>query len=284
MKARGFTLLELLVVIVITGILASMLTVFLRPAIDSYLDTKRRANLTDMADTALRRMGQDIRTAVPNSLRVFGGSCFQLVPTIGGGRYRMERDTSFASPIGSAWLDLTQPLPTGPGASLSFDVFNRLAEAPAVNDWVVIYNQNPNDVYTGANRAQILGAFTPPPPPSGAAAGAHRIFIQPVAFPSGYDGGRFVLVRNAVQTVVYNYVPATRTLFRGNVPFSNNLTAVQCGAANQVVATSVDAAVFVYNPNQGATQQSGYIQMQLTLTDHGETISLAHGVHVENAP
>ena len=84
MKMRGFTLVELVMVIIITGVLAAALTVFMKPAIDSYFDTRRRADLTDMADTALRRMSQDIRSAVPNSIRSVTASCFQLVPTIAG--------------------------------------------------------------------------------------------------------------------------------------------------------------------------------------------------------
>ena len=47
MRTRGFTLVELVMVITITGILAASLTIFLKPVIDSYFDTRRRADLTD---------------------------------------------------------------------------------------------------------------------------------------------------------------------------------------------------------------------------------------------
>lgn len=81
--------------IVITAILAATLTIFLKPAIDSYFDTRRRVDLTAIADTALRRMAQDIRSAVPNSIRpgpgAYSTSCFQLVPTIAGGAAAWRR-------------------------------------------------------------------------------------------------------------------------------------------------------------------------------------------------
>ena len=64
----GFTLIEAIVVIVITGIIASMVAVFIRTPVDGYLDAERRAGLTDIADTAVRRMARDIRLALPNSV------------------------------------------------------------------------------------------------------------------------------------------------------------------------------------------------------------------------
>ncbi len=66
----GFTLIEMIVVIVITGIIAGVVAVFLKAPVQGYIDSARRAELTDIADTAIRRMARDVRTAVPNSVRV----------------------------------------------------------------------------------------------------------------------------------------------------------------------------------------------------------------------
>ena len=65
----GFTLIEAIMVIVITGILAGMVAVFIRAPIDAYVDSARRADLTDVADTAVRRVARDIGAALPNGLR-----------------------------------------------------------------------------------------------------------------------------------------------------------------------------------------------------------------------
>ena len=240
-----------------------------------------------MADTALRRIAQDVRSAVPNSLRVQGSSCFQLVPTITGGRYRMAVDTRFTGAGISAALDPTEPTP--PGATfMAFDVFNQMRTLPAANDWVVINNQNGSDVYTGANRSQVIGVATPAPSPSTVPAdqdmmGQHRIGIQPFAFAPGYDRGRFVVVPNASQTVIYSCNGST--LYRTVANFSNALTATACTNATQaIVAKNVKSCTFVYDPNQGATQQSGFLQMWLTLEDATEKVTMVHGVHVENVP
>ncbi len=283
MRARGFTLIELVIVIVITGILAASLTIFLKPVVDSYFDTRRRADLTDIADTALRRMAQDIRSAVPNSVRLPGVSpstCFQLVPTIGGGRYRVASDTVNDTPA---------PLPCAPSATCSapldvaqattvFDVLSPLATVPAQNDWIVIDNQNGGDVYAGTNTAQISAA--PATPRAGD--GLYRITIPGKQFPVGYGGGRFVAVANATQTVVYSCVG--NTLYRTVAAFGANLAATCALTTGAVVATDVAACTFVYDPSQGATQQSGFVWMRLELSRSGESVALAHGVHVDNVP
>ena len=280
MKARGFTLVELVMVIVITGILAATLTIYLKPAVDSYFDMRRRADLTDLADTALRRMAQDIRSAVPNSLRWVSASCFQLVPTTAGGRYRMASDT----------VNDSAPLPCTPSASCSapldtaqattvFDVLSPLATVPAKDDWIVIDNERADDVYTGTNRAQISAT---PSVPTRSSDALHRIQIASTQFPVGYDGGRFVVVANAAQSVFYSCVGGS--LYRTIAAFSANQATTCAATSGALVASDVTSCTFVYDANQGATQQSGFLWMRLQLARDGESVTLAHGVHVDNVP
>ena len=69
---HGFTLIEAIMVITITGIIAAVVAIFIRQPVDAYLDTARRAALTDIADTTARRIGRDLQGALPNSVRVDG--------------------------------------------------------------------------------------------------------------------------------------------------------------------------------------------------------------------
>ena len=68
-RARGFTLVELVVVITIAGIVGTMATYFIVNVMQGYQDQTRRAALVDAAESALRRMQRDVRRALPNSIR-----------------------------------------------------------------------------------------------------------------------------------------------------------------------------------------------------------------------
>lgn len=296
---RGFTLVELVMVIVITGVLAASLTIFMKPAIDSYFDTKRRADLTDLADTALRRISKDVRSAVPNSIRpVSGAGCFELVPTVAGGRYRMAPDTvndsgplcSPPSATCSAWSD-------GTSAVSALDVLTPLWDAAtspgaipvSVGDWIVIGNQNTGDVYSGNNRTRITAVDTPSP---NVDFGRHRLSFAAKQFPVGYDGGRLVVVPGNESAVFYSCVGAgvdsngngTGTLYRDAGYGFNAAAPTACRPGGAIVATDVAACTFIYDPNQGATQQSGFVWMRLVLQRAGESAALAFGVHVDNLP
>lgn len=179
----GFTLIEAVIVIVITGIIAAMVAVFIRAPIQGYVDSARRAEMTDSADTAVRRMSRDLHLALPNSVRIFGGATgtsVEFLQTRTGGRYRAD-----AGVAADDALDFS-------GTDGSFDLLG----APMVfqsGDSIAIYNLGiPGaDAYSGENLRAYNGA-------TGGAGVSKVLFTPNVSFPFDSPGHRFQVVEGPV--------------------------------------------------------------------------------------
>ncbi|MBQ0937055.1 type II secretion system protein [Ideonella paludis] len=284
-RTAGFTLIELIVVMVITVIMSVSLVVFFRPAIDGYFLSQTRDDLMQAADNAIMHMANDVRAAVPNSVRTPNNQCFELVPTVAGGRYRAGPDTvNDAACTGagcSAWVDTS-------AATTTFDVLQHSGRDAQVGDWVVINNQNANDVHAGSNRSQITAVSTP-----AAALGVKRFTINSLQVSPGYDGARYQVVSNNEQSVTYSCLGADGTLdAKGNGKgelrrkINTFATAVptSCPLDGYIVTRNVLRCNFVYDPNQGATQQSGFVWMEIEVARAGEKANLSMGAHVSNVP
>jgi len=287
--ASGFTLVELVMVIAVTGVLAAALVVFLRPAMGLYLASRDRSELLHEADAALALMVRDVRRAVPNSVRIVGDQCIEVVPAHGGGRYRAGPDTENDSgpsctPAAdcAAWVDTS-------AATTVFDVLAASGNTAAVGDYVVINNQNANDVYAGSNRSLVTAVSTP-----AASYGTQRISIGALQVSPGYDGGRFLLVPASRQAVFFSCSGADGTLDssgngKGTLRLSqaygfNAASPTSCPSGGAVLAEHVRSCHFVYDPNQGATQQSGFVWLDIEIARGGETAHLSMGAHVSNVP
>ncbi|WP_229440827.1 prepilin-type N-terminal cleavage/methylation domain-containing protein [Massilia sp. BSC265] len=277
---RGFTLVEQLIVVVLVGVLGGILARQLAPTMQGYLAVGRRAALTNQADTALRRIVQEVRAAVPNSLRLGHAQCLELVPTTDGGRFRAGPDVE-AGRSGDAFLDYDV-------AATQFDVMTPFTTRPAAGDLVVIGNQNPGDVYGGGNVSTITSVDDHKEPDDWK--GAHRLGVTPTRIPFGYQDGRFVVVPGGEQAVSYICAGAGLEDGRGQgvlYRVVRGLSPTQsCEVPDDapVLASKVASCTFVYSPNHGATQQSGFVQLQLSLADGGESVALTLGAHVSNVP
>jgi MSHA biogenesis protein MshO len=278
--SKGFTLVEMIMVIVITGIIGGMVAVFLKAPVQQYMDVARRADMTDIADTALRRIGRDLRLALPNSVRVttVGSNTYlEFLPTTGGGRYRAALDTTG----GGNMLDFSNP------ADNSFDVLGPSVAANA-GDYLVIYNLGiPSasgcaslgaDAYEGCNRRNIV-------------TGGSMMTFTPTAlsFPFDSPSHRFQVITTPVTYICSPMAGGTGgnlTRYWGYAIQSaqptalGTLTSVNPGA---VLANNVSACNFTYNAAVVA-QRSGLVTMNLGITENNETVTLYSAAHVSNVP
>ncbi|MAZ89251.1 MAG: prepilin-type cleavage/methylation domain-containing protein [Cellvibrionaceae bacterium] len=85
---RGFTLIELITVMVLVAVLSVFSVQFVASVLENYNRTVDRAKLIAHGRQAMERMTRQLRAALPNSVRVTnGGSCVEFLPIAGGGNY-----------------------------------------------------------------------------------------------------------------------------------------------------------------------------------------------------
>src|SRR5574343_1051997 len=283
-RNQGFTLIEMIIVIMVTGIALAMLGVFGRGQIEAYLASSNRAELADAADTALLRFGRDVQRALPNSVRPngVGLSVLEYVPIKDAGRYRADVNSSG----GGDWLDF------GSTTDNSFEVLGPPVTVGS-GDQLVIYNLGVpgSDVYEGSNRRSISSA-----------AGAQSSLQFTLGsspnqqFPLASPGNRFHVVGGPVsyecaadavtpaQGVIRRHTcyafrpaqPAAGT-FSSLTPYAG-CTAVQ----SAVLVNNVAACNFSYQ--QGTGQRDAIVSLYLKLTRNGESVELLHQVEVLNTP
>jgi MSHA biogenesis protein MshO len=294
-RHAGVTLIELAITIALVGVLAVLIVQFVTP-VRSYIDASRRAALADTADIALRRIGRDLRLALPNSVRVSGKYVeFLLVRT--GGRYRADTGST-------ATLTCNDGLSTAPANDLlsfsgsdscfrsigSIPNYSQITLSPSANlgDFLVVFNLPPGtttgtpnaNAYefpgTGGNKSRVLGKFT--------GTNEDGIIFDPNTFTYESPGNRFFIVEGPV---TYGCAGGVLTRY-WNYTISSSQVAPPSGGSSAVIATGVTDCSFVYDTSIAA-QGAGLVTMSLQLNMQDtrgttETVSLYHSVHVNNQP
>jgi len=289
-RQQGFTLVEVIVVTLILGIMASFLALVVIQPFRAADDITQRARLTDQLDLVMNQIQREVRTAVPNSVRVDSSdNAVEFVPTETGGRYRR-----LPAPGGSSnKLDRAK-------TSDTFDVLGRVpdfseivtgsagigcADTPDPNeDCINIFNtgQTNFDIYDSDNSgnpdniAKITvtdpgddqltydngGANTP-------AFNAHspnqRFFIFDDVVSFVCDGGN--LLRFATYGLQSNQ-PTSPSDFPDTT-------------ASLVVD---DLSSCQFNYDAGAATRQGLLKVELELKRNNETVELFHQIHVVNVP
>lgn len=302
-NSAGVTLIELAITIALVGILAALIVQFVAP-VRSYIDSSRRAALADTADTALRRIGRDVRLALPNSVRVTtaGGITyleFLLVRT--AGRYRYEANGAVTDCGGTAAEDALT-------FGASDTCFTSIGDVPnsaevTTNDYVVVFN-----LPTGTDKADAYQTAC------GAACNKAPITTQPLT--AGNGGHLIEFAGGGGNTFTYESPGRRFFIIEGPVTYacSPNATspfgtlrrysgyAIQAAQPNDTAAAPLSTApvnallasgvntpcTFTYDTSVAA-QGAGLLTMRLQLSmqdSRGDTenVVLYHAVHVNNVP
>lgn len=257
-RLRGFTLIEMVTSIVIIGVIGASIAVFMKPALDSYFETNRRAIMAEGADVVARRIDRELKSALPNSIVSPTTSCVLFVPAVGGGRYRVEKNDA----------GLGDPLEFNKSDN-SFDVLAHDGQPPSPNVQVVIYNTGLGalDVYAGENRAALTSQST-----------ANWIRLdKSTKFPVPSPGSYFHLVPDRLDVFACAGTRLHRFSVAG-IPASRPVACPAIPADAPVFADGVAACAFTYR------SADGLILFTLGLASGGETLMQQNEIHVDNTP
>lgn len=273
-RAGGFTLIELIMVIVLLGAVVAVTSVFIVQPFQAFDDVRRRARLVDRADQALGLMHRELRNALPNSVRVrVSGDrvALEFLRITLAGRYRAARGAPGDDPLAFGRPDT------------SFDVMGTLDESPAAaGEWLVVYNltatgctanADPNAYCGGADNRAAIGSMST----------ANRVRLAPAfAFPYASPQQRFYVVDTAISYVCDRDTGEIRRYEGYGITPTQPVAAGDFNTAPALVAGGVSACVFAYD--DGAGTRNGLVTARLTVAESGESVSLNDQAHVLNAP
>ena len=255
-KQYGFNLIELVVTITVIGIIMAGTLIYISNSMSAYTATTRRDQLTSLGRTAVEKVARELRTALPNSLRV-SNNCIEFFPTLGGSAY-------LSLPVTSA--------------GTSFTAVDFTLTSYTGNAYVVVYPYNTTALYAAADPGPLAGyAGKSGTPSTTITLNASHQFVREA------PRRRFYVTATPV-----SYCIVGTDLRRYD---SYGIHAVQsappAGGNSSLLAQniqSVDGTAmvtpFTYAP--GTLRRSGVVSLDFRFLIDGERINLAHEVHVHN--
>jgi MSHA biogenesis protein MshO len=286
MRARdGYTLIEVVVVVAITALVAAFIGSFISRPLAIYNDVNLRGELVAAASSALERIAREVRAALPNSVRVgAGGTALELLHAADGARYRAEGGGAHGA--ASDVIDLA--------GDSSFNVLGRFQDLGfsygtplAAGHRLAVYATGSSvwsDAASGANPGVITPAATALQiaddgdedqlllsAPFRFALGSPQQRVYVVDGPLSYlcDAGSGSLTRYAGYSV---------TALQPTDPSAAPLSL----ASAALLVDRVSACRFTYSP--GTPQRAALVTIELTLSHLGEQVRLLEQVHVLNVP
>ena len=277
-KSKGFTLVEMVTVIVLLGIIAGILTPFILKAMQAYMASKSRAQLVGKGRLAIERLSREVRQAVPNSLSVLGGgSGIEFARIRAGGRY-VARFDNFGAEFSRLNFRFQK-------STTLFNVYTTNDVTNPINfiagDTLVIGNTSPAILQAGISAVALTGITNTTVVADGTTNG--QVLNLPIIgaqFLVESPGRHFSIVDQTIEVGLNGgslrwYTANGLTDYDGGVDFD---------AGDPVLVDGVDGVTFTYSA--GTPQSTAVLRVDLRLSDNtgSESIRLYHEIHVRNTP
>ena len=286
----GFTIVELVVVMTLTMLITGVMGSFMVRPMEGYFDTSRRAELINVAQSAIQRVARDARRALPNSVRVSGDQLtVEILHTLDGGRYRAEPGTNTGPVDHTATADVIDF-----SGDTSWNILGRFNTSNFTYDValpagtrVAIYPIGAT-IFADAAADATPGMITASTTTVTISNDTDEDQIQLSAsheFPLTSPRRRLYIVDTPV---TFQCNTGAGTLFRysgyaiASAQPTNPLIAPLLGGESALVTNKVSACEFTYAP--GTSERAALITLDFTVAEAGEQARLLHQIHVVNVP
>lgn len=245
MNARqsGFTLIELVVALTISAIVVGFVAMFVSVPVQAHFAQARRSELAASAEAVTQWMSQDVRRALPNSVRTGMVGARPFVEIISFAGIAIYRDDT---------LDIAVP-------DDQFDV----VEFPAASTTHVVVN---NRGVAGQNAYALANVIAP----ATVNTLASTIVLTPAfRFAAQSLRRRVFLVSPATAVIRYECDMAARTLRRYDGLAVAPITAVPAGTPSRLIASDVTACTFTPPPPllpAANPEHGGLLLIQVTIS------------------
>jgi MSHA biogenesis protein MshO len=274
-KNKGFTLLELIIVIIILGVMSLGITSFISLSTQTYLNVSERDDLLSSARFAVERLNRELRNAIPNSIRTKQSTTKQCIEFI---------------PIKASTIYTDIPVvPDNKRADIDVVNFVNPQDDPfsscsgTCTDYIVVYPLKPSDVYN-FNVNSGDGKVTQLKPFSGLTGDIWTVPIEPtggMVFEQHSPTDRLYVFDSTVSYCVSNF--QLKRYQGSNFEPSQSLTpAGSESLMAEYVEFDKDAPPFVYSP--ASLQRNAVVQIKLNFNRDGEVVAFENDVHIENIP
>jgi len=273
--AKGFTLVELVTVIIVLGVVSVGISGFIRTGVQTYSDVIERDQLLGDSRFVVERIHRELRLAVPNSARVTANNagniqCLEFVP--------------------SAWVSFYTSLSVLPALSTTASIVEFANNAAdfrlETNDFAIVYPTSTPDVYDlSNNKRKLITACTvngnddcnEDIDPNGVA----KLTVS-AAFKDHSPASRLYIARTAVSYCAHS----SGEIYRIEVNINTTQTVYSAGtlmAENlKNDFTQSDEAPFrIYD---ATLTRNGLVHILLAFERNEEIINYSSEVHIPNVP
>jgi MSHA biogenesis protein MshO len=291
--ARGATLVELVITIVLLGVVSVTIGAFLVPTFTANRAMERRAGLVDAAESSLRRMARDIRIALPNSVRISSTAttfAVEMIPTADGGKY-------CTAGLANCGAGAQQVLAIGAGDS-TFEILGcfrnpAFLAATGTAQYRLVVGDLDGSAYAGTGvispalrNITIVATANP----CGTGSNRHRVTISGAAhiFPNASVNERLYVVQVTALPVSYVCDSAAGTLRRFSgyalqAAQPTNPNAAPLSAATSVAQITGNVSRCGVLGDTNSVRTTGIVALQLGVAADNEAIELLHQVQLDNS-